>query len=411
MQMLKRLMPRRSAQQFGRMMVRRIVAAGVPADALRYDAEELTVLFGETRIYLGNAYRVYCSQWPWQRGRDVRRFVSAMGELGRPVPAFEEARERLRPGLRDAFLLETLRLQQLASGHEMPRPPHLRFSSRVSLLAYLDSDDGMAMVGERELAAWGKDFDEILAIARANLDVRTVAPPARLAEGIYLVSTGDCYDPGRLLLPRVLAALDVTGDVVAFVPSWHALILTGDGDPALLGAALELAKKTYAEDPRPISMLPLVRRGTSWQDLVLPLGHPAEPLLREMRVRELVEIYGQQKTLLEKANAASGEDVFVASYTGVKRDDGQFSSYCVWSRGVPTLLPEAEEVALVDPERPDQDRLLGRHPFDAVRRACGHLLTPCDDVPARHRVVEFPSADDLARLARPPAETSSSLRR
>jgi len=115
------------------------------------------------------------------------------------------------------------------------------------------------------------------------------------------------------------------------------------------------------------------------------------------RRRDAID-YAQQQELLNAIHQKEGIDLFVASYKVHERKDGLAYSVCVWSNGVDSSLPHAENIAfMVDPEGGDHF-VVG---WDAAVAIVGDLLEQEPElVPPRYRVREFPDAEQITKLRR-----------
>jgi hypothetical protein len=127
---------------------------------------------------------------------------------------------------------------------------------------------------------------------------------------------------------------------------------------------------------------------------------PEDKSLRDLwmkikRRRDAID-YGQQQKLLNEIHEIEDIDVFVASYKIYERKDGFAYSACVWTNGVDSSLPQAENIALmVDVENPEHFVV----PWEAAASVVGNLLDLEPDLmPARYRARQFPSTEQLARL-------------
>ena len=111
-------------------------------------------------------------------------------------------------------------------------------------------------------------------------------------------------------------------------------------------------------------------------------------LAHSLFVAHLAENYAAQKAALDAFHERSQIDIFVASFAILNRDDGQVSS-CVWSEGVPSLLPVTDWIALA-PEDPDADfkHVRWQHMLDV----CGERLQATEESPARFLVDTFPDS-------------------
>ena len=231
--------------------------------------------------------------WPWQRAAVTRKFLaslpgearSAEDDRGSVDPTSSPASEtpscsRLSDSRARLEGLKNRRPERLSPrlpplAGWLPRLPRTRPASSPS----------------SDLEAWGASSERCLELALENLAARSKDRLVEVAEGFYHSPWQDCYDPARILLRDILGPLDIKGDPVAFAPNWNHLLVTGSEDLEGLAGGLIFAMKVLAEETRPMTALPLVRRGGEWVDLDLPKGHVVEPLLRKARVLELSSVY------------------------------------------------------------------------------------------------------------------------
>jgi hypothetical protein len=113
-----------------------------------------------------------------------------------------------------------------------------------------------------------------------------------------------------------------------------------------------------------------------------------------------MEYCNDQKGQLDKLYAQKGNDLFVASYKVNKAKDGEHSSFSVWSKGVPSLLPETDTVYFFDPSLPKDQQVVAKASWANVISVAGDLLLDTKMFPTRYYVSKFPSADQLALLVR-----------
>ena len=88
---------------------------------------------------------------------------------------------------------------------------------------------------------------------------------------------------------------------------------------------------------------------------------------------------------------------FVASFSIVQHPEtGHFMTYCVWPRGVLSLLPQTDTIAFMqDGKAPLMV------PWDRTVEVVGDLMTPLDIYPQRFQVSEFPTEEQLAAMGCP----------
>jgi hypothetical protein len=112
--------------------------------------------------------------------------------------------------------------------------------------------------------------------------------------------------------------------------------------------------------------------------------------------------YNDQKELLDQINESTSQDVFVASFSAVQqKETGRITSYSVWSEGVPTLLPETDDIVLLRADRAaEKVELAAAGSWDRVRQVAGELMEPLGMYPERYRVLEFPSSEQLDAIGK-----------
>jgi hypothetical protein len=84
--------------------------------------------------------------------------------------------------------------------------------------------------------------------------------------------------------------------------------------------------------------------------------------------------------------------VYVAKFDLLNSGDGSnaMRSWCVWSEGVPSLLPRTDVVIL---RRSDESERPVIVPWAAVERLCSPYMRRTDDEPPRFDVTAFPAAE------------------
>jgi hypothetical protein len=401
---LLKLLPEPGKDQVAEEAIRALVAGGVDRSTILYDPDGFQLRVNGSGVVPLGDLRARCrTVWPWKRATVARQFVSL--HLDRPErPAtIEGARHRLLPGLCDSFALDALRLRAEAEGQVASRPGGRPLGSRLWVACFLDHPGSAGLVVDSDLAAWGVSAERCLEMAIENLAARSPGALDQVARGVYHSTWRDGYDPARMLLGDRLAPLDLRGEPVAFAPNGNHLIVTGAEDVEGLALSLLFAMNVLAEEPGPMSAIPLVRRGEGWVDLEVPRGHALEPLLRRARVSELHHVYAEQARLLEKVHERSGSDVYVAKYNGLcgeKNDDyDDYTSHSLWAKGVVTLLPRSERVLFFDDERPRTERILADVDWSVVRQHCSALMQDGGGhCPPRYLVREFPSEERLEAM-------------
>ena len=389
-----------SEDKFARLLMDALRQAGVDRK-LVYDAVNRRIIIGEAtenhQAFVGNFYAEHIQVPRRERAAHLARtaqvLLSASDEMAED---WEEARTHLRPKIWARAAIAKMRLQVRLDGGDPTKfdlPDYEVGAHFIASLVY-DFPNHMASVSGEQLRKWGVTYYEALESARENLAAEP-ATIAQLGAGLYAAATGDSYDACRLLLPELMERFEVEGDLIVMLPNRDSLFAAGSDDDESLARMLDLVEEAL-QQPRPLVPIPICWRDGQWEDWQPTRGHPLWPRFHELRLRFLSEEYAEQRTLLEQIHAKEYQDVFVASYAVIQRDDGQLLSYCVWPAEVSTTLPDTEWVAFA--KQPDDPPIMARR--DEVNLAVGPLLRPTDDYPPRYEVRGYPDDSTLERLRR-----------
>jgi hypothetical protein len=375
---------------------------------LRYDAEQFLIdRGGEGFINLSNLYQEYCQSPRGQRSGVLTRFIrGCVGTTGFELPAeFDDVHPDLLPVVRSRFYLESVGLQSRARGGEDFMPPQQLIGEHLSLSLVYDMPQAMRSIIQDDLDKWGVTFYEAVEAARRNLEqmgnVAFASLQGQAGEGIYFSANGDNYDASRLVMLDLIRKFQVRGDYVAMVPNRDTLIITGSEDDAGLAVMIKAAEDSF-DKPRPISTIALRLEGDNWESWLPEPSSPHYAKFHELKVRTIGMEYNDQKDLLDQIHANAGEDIFVASYSAVQhKESGRVSSYAVWPAGVPTMLPEADDVMLLHGNPQAEDiSVAASGPWQRVREVVGDLMQPLGMYPERYRVSEFPTEQQLAAIGK-----------
>jgi hypothetical protein len=172
------------------------------------------------------------------------------------------------------------------------------------------------------------------------------------------------------------------------------LYLTGTEDEVGLAMMAELAEKALRE-PHPLSGVPLILDDEAWADWMLPEDHPLHRRFKQIETNWLGVRYAEQKKLLDDIHQRQGLDVFVASFSAVRKKDGDMFSYSVWGEGLDSLLPVTQKVAFV---RKGRERPVALGDWARVVEVAGGLMEPTEHYPPRYRVREIPDEASLEAI-------------
>jgi hypothetical protein len=387
-----RIITRVRLARFISKLMRGIREAG-ETDEVRFDPEQQAILQIREGEVVGvinpsNLFGTYLRLPRAERPGFIRHCVRMALTRHKELPEdFESASPDLRPRIWARASLEHERLKSLIEGKDgtladLPSQPvgeHL-----LAMLVY-DWPESVQSVTDKKLEDWGVSLYEAMEVARRNLEEVTTSY-AKIGENLYCFATGDSYDASRLTLVDRIAALEVSGEPVAMVPTRGQLYLTGSEDEVGLAMMAELAGHVSG-DPYPLSSVPLILREGEWTDWVPPEGHPLHGRFKEIATNWLGTLYAEQKPMLEARVQQQDLDVFVASFSAVKRKDGEIVSYCVWGEGVDYLLPLTQKVVFLKREG-ESAAALGT--WDQVQEVAGGLLEATDYYPRRYRTLGFP---------------------
>lgn len=397
--MLNRFFGPPSRDKFARMILAGIRKAGerrkITFDSeqfcLRPEGDEVSVM------NLSNLYAEFCAASKEARPKLLGNIVRNWFADRRPVPeCYEDIHPDLLPTIRSRAYFEFALLQLCnEAGRAEIEYPQQVLADHLAIGLVYDLPDSMRTIVGQDLEHWGVTFYEALEAACANL--RQKEDPVFLspAEGVYFSATGDNYDASRMILLDMIRQFDVKGDVVAMVPNRDTLIITGADD--LNGLKIMLARAQQAmEEPRPISMLTFTLVDEEWQEWIAPLDHPLYEQFALLRLQSFGQQYAEQKELLENLYHRTGEDLFVASFSGMQNStSGQVRSYCVWPANVPTLLPRTDLVSLMrsSQSKPPAAELIVTCRWEDLEEVAGSLLEPQEMYPERWLTRGFP--DDV----------------
>jgi hypothetical protein len=356
----------------------------------------------EATVFLGNLYSNYCAASRSVRRAVLAEFVAAAASIPSlpSIPSdFASARPSLMPVIRDAAYYSMTHLMNRKIGKADPAFDVVvkdLVAGLVVGLAY-DTERNITSLNREHFDPWGVSLDEAFKAAKENLWEKT--DPARFAgrDGVYWGEWHDSYDSSRILLTEVIYRLSVDGDPVAFVPNRDQLWVTGANNVAGLAALLKTGMENHFKHGHPVSPDLYVLVDGTWK-LYVPEDQSLRNLLLPMkRQRDAID-YSEQQALLNDIHKIEDVDIFVSSYKIYEKKDGTAYSACVWTNGIDSSLPKAENIAfLVDQEGKEHYIV----PWDAAVSVVGDLLEKeADLTPVRYRVRDFPSAQQMSRLRR-----------
>jgi uncharacterized protein YtpQ (UPF0354 family) len=387
-----------SEDEFGQTIADRMKQAGESGKVV-YDSEDFCIVVededGELvgQFNLDNVYQEYCSQPSAKREAALAKVVKVALVRHKTIPEdFADAKPDILPAIRSRTTFELMWLEQRAQGTPVgPDLPFFCVGDHLMAITVYDLPEATQTISMEQMELWGVNFYETMEVAKHNL-AEVEFSVAKSNDHLYGVMTEDSYDASRLLLLDFVRRLEVQGEPIAMVPHRELLLITGSEDVEGLGIMASLAEKGF-DHPRYLTCTALCLDGDDWVTWMPPKDHPHFAKFRLLEVKSLHGTYERQKELLATLHRREGTDQFVATYTVAKDNTGTCVSYAVWSEGTDTLLPKTNKLFLLQ----DED-LVASGDWDKVQQVFGHLMEETGLYPARYRVREFPSAEQLAAI-------------
>ena len=399
MEFLDRLLGAPTLDKLARDVTRELHELG--AQELRVDLALREMTFrlhgGEMKLYLGNVLHDLRRSRRGARPALLKRFLDGMLAPDSAIPvSYADARPRLMPVVRrrddmGIVALSTLSAVEDPSKRFLPATKPLAGDLVIALVC--DQPTSMAYVNERELPKWQVTFDQALADALDNLrGLPEHGGWQQIGQGVWSGEWGDSYDSSRILLPDLIHRVGVRDPVVA-VPFRNALMLTSaDNEPGIALMA-RLIEQHLGGAQRWLSFQLLRLENTQWQSHAPLVAVDAWHVLN---LRNAVAVNESQKELLDALHARREQDLFVASYQMMARDDLGTLSFSVWAEQVDTLLPRTEFIVFNARGRDAARPLLV--PWHEAIEVVGELMEATDHSPERFRVRRFPDEAQFARL-------------
>lgn len=318
------------------------------------------------------------------------RGIDALMEM-----SYEQAKSNLLPIVRDAYQLALRYLvDEYGDAGANATPVQRPLFTDCSLGIAIDQPRALALVTKRLQAEWGLSYEELLEVALQNLRNRsTVEAWKQVAPGVWSAAWRDEYESSRIALPELVAKLPVK-DPVAMVPFRNTMLVTSGANPQAVGLMARLVQQQMEVNAQWVSFRLLALKGGQWVETDAPA--PAQEVLRELELRRIASVYGQQADALNKRYKSDGTDVFVSTLRLGKRADTPLMSMTIWNSGVDSLLPKAHMVAM---------GFIGAHgltaavlPWAEVVERFGNLLEKTDLYPVRYKTKGFPSKEVFERL-------------
>ena len=348
-------------------------------------------------LNLHNAYHDYC-QAPRSRHDELLMKYTASLSLPQIAPTFALAKAHLMPSVRGRGQVEYIRLMTQMQDDASPfEDLSQAFSDDAVVMLVYDTEHSIATLLPGQLQDWGVDVPTAMAVALDNLRDRTSDRFTDLGDGVVMGEWGDAFDTARILLPDLAYRANVGSDPVMMIPTRGCFLLTAGNNALGQRKMVALANESIDNDGRFVSSgMYAIRDGKVVA--CQPQDEEAARLLGQLQRHSLSGDYHSQQELLDKLHQSKQLDIFVPTYQLLEnKADQRLTSCCTWVKGVDSLLPKTDWVALVIPNDDPEKVVTKMLTWADVMAIGGNLLEEVEGYPVRYRVKGFPPEDKLAQ--------------
>ncbi len=412
-------------EKFARAVLKKLNEAR-PQEKWHFDKESFALKQAEVTeeaapelLYLENLFLEYENAEDKDKPAFLAKAVSITEPFTMPE-TFEEAKANLLVNAMPIFniVIVSMQLRKLAEENrrhsqaqemeEQPLPYSL-ISSQLGLIFVLDRPAGKAYIDQATINKWGVPVDELFDVATMNLARMTARGGfngiSREPGGpccLYQSVLQDSYEGARIIFPQLFEELPIKGDPVMVVPNNDVLLVTGSEDEDGLELCLEAYERAQSL-PNPLPPLPLIGKEGKLEDFLPPASSPLHLPFKRLKNLYLNSIYAEQKKVLEETTCKGPDAPFVATFAALEKKEGHsteaISSVTTWSQEIDSLLPEAEQVALVVGQGKDQ-KVLGFAPWEKVLTVAGERLERTGYFPPRFRTRGALTQAEITQLTR-----------
>lgn len=385
-----------SQDKFAQLMLETVQRLGI-AQKYEYDKANFrlvdTTSSQSSSMFLNNAYADYGKASKENRNAVMLKYAQSARQIEVPDD-ITLASKNLMPAIRNRADTTIAELMLKIEGEtvESDDMTFVLAGDLVIAIGY-DTEHSMLRIRNDRVTNWNVSANTVLSSSIENLRDRSTDKFEPLGPGCWISAWGDYYDPSRLLLQDMIRRRPVNGDPVVLAPTPQHLLVTGANDDNGLLTLAKVGTEMLGKETKRLSGTALQLQGDKWLEFDPDGSRSLE--LADLRRRHLAEDYTQQKSLLEKLHEKTGEDVFVGTYMLYQRKESQrLMANSVWTKGVLTYLPVADNLVFVIPE-PNE---LITVPWKAAMTVVGNLMTPLSLFPQRFKVTTFPDAKQLDEL-------------
>jgi hypothetical protein len=267
-------------------------------------------------------------------------------------PTLDVLAKRLYPRLRPKAALQSLELKRKVLEHIQGGSAadlsvaHRDFNQALAVQLVFQLSEEAVDVGSDRLNAWGRTFDELLKLSFENLLQAATEQAREVRPNLWALTGGGGHVAARLLFDDQLERLPFKDDAIAMAPNQNVVLFAKKSDDEALARMAQIGLDA-SQAPFGLWGLAMERREGRWEPWLPEAARPSYAPLKIAALPGLVRLYGTHKELLLAWCEIQRVPVEVSPLLAVQDENTVFSS-AVWQRGVPTLLPPADRVAVVD---------------------------------------------------------------
>ncbi len=267
-------------------------------------------------------------------------------------PTREVLARRLYPRLRPKMALMSMELKRKVLEHVQGGSAsdltvaHRDLNSALAVQLVFQLSEEAVDVGADRLAAWGASFDELLSLSMDNLLAASTDSPREIRQNLWALTGGGGHVAARIMFDDVWEALPFKDDVVAMAPNQNVLLFARKSDDEALMRMAQIGLDA-SQAPFGLWGLSLERKDGRWEPWLPEVGRPSHGSLKVAALPGRVKLYTTHKELLLAWHEIQRLVLEVSPLLAIQ-DNGVVFSSAVWQRGVPTLLPPADKIAVVD---------------------------------------------------------------
>lgn len=335
--------------------VKRFLASEGETRPVSYDAAKARVTVGDGRglthfVSLRSLKARYDAiEEPKARVRVLERDLIAMRWT---KPTLQTLARRLYPRLRPRAALASLELKRKVLEHVANEPAadlsvaHRDFNALFAVQLVFQLSEEAVDVGSDRLQAWGRSFDELLKLAFENLLTNATEEVREVRPNLWALTGGGGHVAARLLFDDVLEPLPFKDEVVAMVPNQNVVLFAPKSDDEALSRMAQIGLDA-SQAPFGLWGVAMARVNGKWEPWMPEASRPAYQALKIAALPGAVKLYTQHKELLLAWLEIQRLAYDVSPLLAIQDEHAVFST-AVWQRGIPTLLPPADRVAVVD---------------------------------------------------------------